>query len=515
MNKIKSFFERTWDWRLISVTTFAFIFGFVIWRSQIGDLDGVFLDLDKSLQHGNVVIDKSNKDVFHAIDSTADAYKNPTTLYYLNCAERADSLADSLYFFIENYRKDLIMLSGGLDENGHLKNYKDCDIAYSYFRNSEKIQQLSDFTNNVGEQFLNIFKDKKDSLDISKLLTITKDTQLIQQPFFKHNFKNTSLAKTLAILSQLQNDVWTSKFAILNQIFRRVGGSCMGSLDRFIVGVSPNSLVGIQNEKFTADIILCAYSSNPGNIRFKINGKESLMKEGIAHLESRPRGLGTHKILVEADLYQNRLRKPPLLYQTIRKTFIYEVVAPFLDIETPTSRILYQNIEKGFSVNMAKEELSNIKLSSKNLIINQLENGKFTLKATKTGKAYLKISGNHFSQIFDFKVKSLPTPLIKLGGKLLEGTLTPNEFLQYQNLQATVPDFDEAIDYEISSFVFHYLPKNEDEIELLQQGSAFSAEAKALQQKAKSGDIFYLTDIVAKYNGQEINGLNTLVFVIK
>lgn len=515
MNKIKSLLGKTWDWRLISATIFAFILGFVIWDSRIGDLDGVFLDLDKSLQQSNVIIDKSNKDVFHAIDSSVNDYQSQINLSYLERAEFADRLADSLYFFIENYRKDLIMLGGGFDAKGNLKNYKDCNIAYNYLRNTQKIKQLSDFSDSVGKQFLNIFKDKYDNIEISKSLTICKDTQLIQQPFFKRNFKNTSLANTLALLSQLQNDAWTSKLAILNQIERRVGGGCFCCWDKFIVGVSPNSLAGVQNENFTADIILCAYSSNHVNIRFKINGKESPMKEGIAHLESRPRGLGTHKILVEADLYQNRLRKPPLLYQTIRKTFTYEVVAPFLDIETPTSRILYQNIEKGFSVNMAKEELSNIKLSSKNLIVKQLENGKFTLKATKTGKAFLKVEGKQFSQIFDFKVKPLPTPLIKLGGKLLEGNLTANEFQQYQSLQATLPDFDEAIEYEISSFVLHYLPKNEDEIELYQQGTTFSADAKALQQKAKSGDIFYITDIVAKYNELEIKGLNTMVFVIK
>jgi hypothetical protein len=185
-------------------------------------------------------------------------------------------------------------------------------------------------------------------------------------------------------------------------------------------------------------------------------------------------------------------------------------------LQTKTNRNLYVGVAHPITIHIADESDENIILNSNDLIINKIDNGKYTIQANKTGKTKLRVNGKTFGQTFYFDVKKIPTPTATLNQPSNELALTKALWQQQKSLLAEVKGFDFETDCHIESFVFTYLPQREDAVVITNNSAFFNSQIIDVQQLAKLKDVIHFTEIKAKCAGDmESRLLNTMVFEIR
>ena len=103
-----------------------------------------------------------------------------------------------------------------------------------------------------------------------------------------------------------------------------------------------------------------------------------------------------------------------------------------------------------------------------------------------------------------FRVKQVPAPIAKIGGKEATGTMefVKNDLAKIGGVAAVLPNFDfENVNFVVTSFVFSMVNKKGSLEEIKVTGSNLPAAAKQLLADAKPGSKFYIEDIVANGPG--------------
>jgi hypothetical protein len=487
-------------------------------NNSLGEVDALFMDLDKSQSKQMVAIDSTNQGLFWAIEESAEAYKNPINLSYLNESDKIRRFSSDFYKKIDSLRSELIAQSGGLDAYERPVFYKDKNISFAYFSQNQRAEWLNQEMSNTIDSLLACIRNPRDRAVLERNVTFVISD--LYDNYLKEKFKNHSVASVLSILNLVKNNAKVNEAALLNYVAQKVGGSgmcCFCDVPR--IQIAPNQGYGIIGDKFQADITLRTYGSNQTKINIVINGKAIKTNDGVGRFSQRETILGPKKMSVSAVVFSKRkIGRYQYIIDTayLHKDFFYEVGVPMAFLQTKINQNLYVGVAHQISVHVAECDDENIKLSSNDLIINKIENGKYIIQADKTGKVKLRVDGKTFGQTFYFDVKNIPRPLAILDQQNNENTMTKEKWALQKSLIAEVKDFDFETDCKVESFVFTYIPQREDAVEITNSSANFNAQIIDIQKITKPKDVIHFTEIKAKCQGDtEARLLNTMVFEIR
>lgn len=192
------------------------------------------------------------------------------------------------------------------------------------------------------------------------------------------------------------------------------------------------------------------------------------------------------------------------------------------------SDALFVGVENQVQVTVPGISSDKIYIGSDQVEIDKLEDGIFNIRAKHAGKVTLTVHGEGFQyKNFDVEVKQLPDPMKSVKDPIAALRLANGQIIR--DGEVTASDFQKAMGvgfvkdaltgknkFEVVSFSVVWVRKDNDPAEVPCKSANFSEKAKALVNSAKSGDSFYIENVMVKTpNETEPRKVNSLVFRIK
>jgi hypothetical protein len=205
-----------------------------------------------------------------------------------------------------------------------------------------------------------------------------------------------------------------------------------------------------------------------------------------------------------------------LAFQTIRNQ-------PTVSIAADKMNILYLGVENPITVAVEQTQNSNVKISSEDMTITPLGNGKYNVLPKKEGKVIIKVETDEMKRDMEFRVKLLPDPLPKALNVKSEiekngsGTLTVDEMKAMAGIGVT-KNKEFNTECQVVYYEFTRVPKGKDVTTEVSKVSLFANHPRIPNHitQTKSGDVYYVDKITVLCPGEEkTRKLPSLIFKIK
>ncbi len=474
------------------------------------EIMNAFLTLDKGIGNSNGIVDSTNGQIMKSISSQADAYKKfkPFEL----SAEETRSVSKEMDDYLKVLREELFALAGGPDPENPSRpvRYKDKDIAPKLLIKEGRGEALREKIIETREKLLSLIKDEKAREDIAQNLPleIPEIPENSDKPTWSESaFDQMPVVAVMPMFNKLINDVKTSETAILNHFFKKAKGEDYVP-DAFEVVVATDKGYVINGESINGEVFLGSYSSSNNNgMRVTIDGESYPVRNGKAVFDIKANSLGKkeHKAVVTM--------RNPLTGEvsTFDKIFKYEVGERNVTVAAEKMNVLYVGVENPIAVSAAGTNTNLLKVRAEGTPLNKINNTKYMAKPTRTGMAKITVSGGGLpSTSFEYRVKKIPDPVIKLGNKR-GGKISKSEFKTHRGPVPFLENFDFEADCKIMGFELVRVPKRGDARRQLNQGGRYNSSTQTLVNQADHDDTYYFNNLKVKCPGdtagRELNGL--------
>jgi len=254
-------------------------------------------------------------------------------------------------------------------------------------------------------------------------------------------FYHTPLAATMTILSKLQGDVATMEQEVVNRLFRSFNKKDF-FFDTIAATVLPQSNYVLQGEKYTADIIVAAYSTtrSPGIRIGKLNADESQLQSvsatvpgvngmGRYEVAASREGVFTYEGMVDLTDAEGRVKSYPFRSE-------YIVARPSLVVSATSMNQFYKGVENPVSISVPGIPAERIRATiTGGNTLRKTGSQDYVADITPSSPATVNVNVSAVMDdgttrnmgTMEFRVSRLPKPALTLNGK--EGTIrmTPNE----------------------------------------------------------------------------------------
>ena len=472
-----------------------------------------FTTLDKSLTESNNIVSTANGNMLSAIDQQAQAYSQFAP--YFAKAKEVKTLSNDFYDYVEHLKSEIIEVSGGVDEHNLPKGLKNKDITTRLLVDEGKGEALktkvlearADLLNLVDEEVLKSSMSETIPLNINE---VPADSE--KENWAQFTFQQMPVAAVLPLLTKMQNDMKVSETAVLNFLFKKISENSAIILDAYQPVVSANAGYIIKGEPYEAEIFLGAYSTTTDNIFVDVDGRSYPVRDGKATFKTQPGTIGTknHQLSIRV--------KDPMTdeVKTYKKQFSYEVGERSVAVSADKMNVFYVGVENPLTVSAAGVPTGQLEVRAEGVNIQKLTNDKYVVKPTHTGRAKIIVSGGGLAPTsFEYRVKPIPTPVVKLGTKT-SGTMSANELKIYKELTPFLDGFDFNARCNIVGFELARAPKKDDPKFSTNPGGKFSTETQRIINQAKRGDVYYFDKVKVRCPGDRNNReTNGLIFKIR
>jgi len=304
-------------------------------------INNAFEDTNSSNEAGNI------EKVESIQNAVSDAGNREKDVAVLTKAELVRQTTRKVLSDIEEYKTELIDVTGNYDDNGNLMGQKDIDAAPHLFVAENEGEVLKNLLNNYS-QFLrettgdstikNIAKDAKD------ISVFKDDPNQRDKGFAELNFgHNTPMVGALASLSQFQSDVITEETKALEDLQRQVGAEDL-KFDQIIPMVRPESNIVAAGTKYKADMFIAASSSSV-TPTMTYNGKDIEVIGGFGKVEftATPGNYDKHGNVKKSFIGAISVKLPGGRDTTFIDTIEYTVSRPVMQIQSASVQALYLN----------------------------------------------------------------------------------------------------------------------------------------------------------------------------
>ena len=486
------------------------------------EIINAFFSLNKGIKDSSVIVDGSNVNIKAGIDKQAVAYPKPENIEYQSLSKKAQDISKEFDTYITGITSDLVTAAGGLNpkyKDGRPIRYKDKDVTTNMFlpegknKGTEVEQKIKD----TRAAFLALIKDPKDREAMAKQVALDVDAipeGSKSRTWTELKFKQMPVAAVMPMLSKLSADAKTSETAILNYFFTKINGVVDIKFDQFKVAIAPKKAYLLRGDKFEADVYLAAYSSTPGsNVSISVNGGGLPLKDGVAHYETTPGGLGKQTVKAVATI-----RNP--LDGTIKNaegTFEYEIGEKSGTISAEKMNVFYMGVPNPVAISAAGVSSNSLRLNCSGCeSLTKDNDNNYTVRINKPGEVSLTMTGeNGFSLTKKFRGKQIPDPIAKLATGQRSGAVPSGSMAANSGLVAILENFDFDARCSIQSYVLFRIPRREDPQQANVTGPS-NGEAERLCRMAKPGDSYQYMEIKARCPGdQAARSLGSMSFVIR
>jgi gliding motility-associated protein GldM len=262
--------------------------------------------------------------------------------------------------------------------------------------------------------------------------------------------------------------------------------------------------------------MLGAYSKTAKNLSVNVGGQNLPIVDGMATYRVTASGLGEHTFSGTAS-YVDPNNNEPMRYEVKGK---YMVGAPSAAVSLDKMNVFYIGVDNPITVSASGVPSEGVSASMSGGSMSGTGKGKYTVRVSTPGKATISVSAKlsdgkvQNMGSFEYRVKRIPDPIAKVGGK--PGGGIPSAVFRVQSgAQAVLENFDFDARFEVTSFKFGMQPKRAEYFEEMNNGAYFNDKVKAALGRSKPGDAVYLDDIKAKGPDGTTRSLGSLVFKLQ
>ena len=462
-----------------------------------------FKTVDHSLQSATGIIEKKNADIFASFKRKLEepVSREKASIWYPR-AEQAKKLADELYTYLENLKKELKQEAGLKKNEEGEEVYKedDLDSPTRLFisappegkgKGQELFKKLSDFKT----QLLAI--DDTLALEIGKNLPLDLAIPKTNNKAGKgdwafHYFHMTPAIAAITILSKLQNDVRNSEAQVVEYCHKEIGEVEI-IYDEFQAFAQADTRYLMQGEELVITAGIGAFSKNAQPV-ITIDGRQVPVKDGAGEykIAATQPGLYTKKVRID-------FKKPDGTASSVEKEVKYSVGTPSgLVVSTDKTRVFYAGLPNPLSVTGGSgDEKVNVSFAGSGVSGEKVGAGQYMVTCQNPGVATVIATDGKNTQKLTIPIKRPPDPLATVGGKA-GGPVPANFFKAQLGVGADLKDFVfEGVKYKVIEFTMVFTGRGFPELKFVPHtgGPYFNDEAKQYLKMCRDGTTIIIDEI--------------------
>ncbi|MCD6066537.1 MAG: gliding motility protein GldM [Bacteroidetes bacterium] len=505
------------------------------------DILKAFVTVNDNLERTNKNFDSNTKKVLEAFKASKES--NPSALPYYEKAEQATKITKEIFDHISKLKQHIIDETEKMEKKDTLRlkyanakdnydapthimigddetNPKDGDLTAKDLRKrinaaESKLQALiDDMQKEKKTQFLpDDYKALKEKISTMKVVdpNETEDGAKITWEIF--NFYHLPLAGVVTNLTQMQSDIKNVESELVSQFSGASGKIAIKFNQLSAKVVAPSSYIQM-GQPYKADIFLAASSTDFKDDNMQvIVGVDSAeaAKGATGAVQKLEGGMGKYEVGTGGQGLQTykgviKFKKPTGEYDYYPFSGEYMVAAPSTAIALDKMNVFYIGVPNPVSVSAAG-------VSPTDLVVNangggakyvSKGGGKYEFTFSSPGDCNISVSAKTKDGTkpqgppIKFRVKRIPDPVAKIGGKIGNGILEFKklELASIGGVIAEVPGFEFDARFVVKSFIVSAVVKGSLK-EFNCAGNNLSAEAKGVIQSLSPGSKLYFENIKA------------------
>jgi gliding motility-associated protein GldM len=478
------------------------------------EIINAFFSLDKGIASSSKIVDEGNKQVRSALDVSIKA--NPKYAEWGDKADKAQQVVNNFSTYMDGVRQELFKVAGGPNPEHPDRpvRYKDKDVTTNLFVTQKKGDEIQAKIEETRAALLALAlpEDRKKIEAQLPLMVdaIAEDSKA--KTWSEYKFNQMPVAAVMPALTKLVNDAKTSGSTLLNYALDKASGKLEIKLDKYIVAIAPKKAYLIAGkDKFEAEIAMGAYSSTANNITMTAQGSSVSVRDGKGQYTGGVESNAGEKTFTATATIKNPATGES---QTVRSEMKYEVGQTSVAVSADKMNVFYIGVPNPISVAAAGVSSNSLRVNASGGGASISGSGKtYTVTASSPGDCNITVSSPDMAApaTFKFRVKRIPDPVAKIGGKL-GGVMGNGEFKAQEGIIPLLENFDFDAKCQIQGFKMTRVPKRQDPIEVVNAGGRFADQVATLISQAKPGDAYYFNDVKARCPGdgagREINSLS-------
>lgn len=466
-----------------------------------------FRTINKSIGRSNQSISRKNNDKYKIFEESMNIESERAKVApYYEKAKQVKASSEKLISYLEAWKTRVVERSGGYRDTveGIITNESDLHASTDMLVDSKGGDTIKSELLAYRQQLLRIINEDTSSAFAKQLpLKIEEAPKSDANPrgeWSAGNFYNMPVIAVVTLLSKFQNDIKNSEAMIIDRLFEEIHALDF-KFDAFKAIAVPKNSYLLEGQKVEAEISLAAYNKSVNPTVSASSGKIVKVEEGVAHWESTAsgKGLQTIKGVVSLDM-GGKIEQRPYEFQ-------YMVGTTGASLQLDKMNVFYIGVDNPVTVSAAGYSMEDISLNIPGATVSSGGSlGKYSVRVTTQGKVTAAInakteSGPKQVGAMEIRVKMIPDPIAKVGGKTGSFLEPANRVKVYPGIVAALDNFDFEARFMVTSFNFTYLQKRQDPIGPISvNGPLFSAnkQVQDLINKCKAGDKIFLDGIRAK-----------------
>ncbi|MCO5247570.1 MAG: gliding motility protein GldM [Chitinophagales bacterium] len=497
------------------------------------ELLNAFSLINKSLLKSSTTIDERTKNIYNSFAAKqAKEPGNQNVIKYYNKAKEVKDITDNVTGYIEDITAQLVQEGGGPSEelHGDMEKRDDVDLSSRFMVEGiergnvkgGKGYELQSKIEDALTKFYAMIEQPADRERIVENWPFNVDIEgdkvhiLPNQAPTKNNEKNPiadpandwvreSFLQIPAIASQTMLTKYLTDMKNIGQemasyMFTKVGTETDLEVDEIVFDkfqakiVAPSSYVML-GETFEAEIFLAAFNSKTTNVSMSVNGAGlPVNSDGVGVFRRAASSVGEFPVTGTINVKNDRTNE---VKSYKLPEFKYTVAAPFATISPTKMNVFYIGVDNPVEVSAAGVRGQDLSVSMSSGTITG-SGGKYNVRVSTAGSTKVNVSGKgKLLASSEFRVKMIPDPVAKVGGK--DGGRIKTAEMKVQNgLSAILENFDFDAKFEVISYQVTFVPKRQDPVSAICSGPYFNSQVQGFQREMKPGDTVYFEEIRVK-----------------
>lgn len=519
-----------------------------------------YITVNESMEKSKEALKANNKRVIEAFENTING--NPAAKPYFEKAKIAMGKIDEVYKYIDVLKKNVIEKCEGWQSGGdtaklrYLTKIDDYDIPTYELIGSDASKpekkpnsalELQDKFNNLVNFLTNMIdemqKDKATKFIEDDYNSLKKKIQSIkpvdsgaEEDGIKltwpvENFYHLPMAAVITNLNKMQADLKNLEAELL-QIFSGASGKLAIKFDKLSAKViAPSSYIQA-GQPYKADIFLAASSSQLADpsmmevivgvdsaqaVSGNLNGTKVPVVDGMGKYEvgTGGQGLQEYKGVI-------KFKKPDGTYDYYPFRAEYMVAAPATAVEPEKMNVFYIGVPNPVVVSAAGVSPTDLQvsISGGGGKIVPKGAGKYEVTVTTPGECQISVSAKTKDGVKPqgppkkFRVKRIPDPVAKVGGKSGNVEMKKVELASIGGVIADLPGFDFDAKFVVTQFELSAVIKGQLKSAVC-PGNQLSGEARNILSQAGVGSKIFFENVKAKGPDGTIRNIPGVIIKVK
>lgn len=490
------------------------------------DIINAFVTVNESMESTNENFDKKLFETYSKFEAQV-AIAGPNAKEWHDKALEAKSLSDSLVAFINQMKKELIVISDRKIDNmamadtanlKHLNAKDNYDDPTRYFLGTDvskgKAEEIVARFNEYTTRMSNLVKpEDRERLQMGlKTDGVFRDEYGKEQDWATHYFFRTLLAADIVILNKFIAEVRNAQFDVVTRLYSYIGATDF-KFNKIAAKVIPARSFIFKGEEYKAEVLVAAYDTTvQPDVRYRMglekwsNGMEAgaasvagdqgfaMLKIGTGGMEYGPKKFAGVITIVN----------PMGVPEKYPFAGDFVVQEPMAVVSPDKMSVFYRGLDNPVSVSVPGITPENVeaRMVGGQAVMTRFGAGKYIVKPNEMGNITIEVLARIDNQLKAmgtrvFRVMPVPPPTAAVGGKEAGRTISLNDLSRSQ-VVAVLKDFlfDDVrysvVRFTVSATVGAFYKS------VTVQGSAMNDEARSLINKLGSGQMVLFENIIVK-----------------